>query len=69
MHFLEGLSINESLGVHAENGDVEKVRACVAQGANVNWTDPNRSGVTCLMRAMLNRTDQTRFAVVEVSSI
>ena len=35
MYLLEGLSINESLGAHAENGDVEKVRACVAQGANV----------------------------------
>ena len=46
---------------------VPKVRACLAQGADINWTNPDKNGITCLMRATFNENGPPRVAMVQVS--
>ena len=39
----------------------------MAQGADINWTNPDKNGITCLMRATFNENGPPRVAMVQVS--
>ena len=62
----EGLSINHALYEHAKGGDLEKVKGAMDAGADINWSNPDEKGTTCLMGAIANETAQTRIPVVKV---
>ena len=53
-----GLTILHAIGRYSKLADLDKVRACLREGADINWTNPDSKtqthpgGETCLMWAV-----------------
>lgn len=59
---MSNLNFNDELVIAAENGDLETVKKCIAQGADVNFMGPNSAALHC---AAFNEHDDVVLHLLE----